>query len=312
MGGREELTWTAEMTLSHLAHGGDRDAAALFERLGLDQERIVDSPATILSPEYRLTRTVFLHLRQQAMDALCELTEASLFVDVPCGLSPRGLRFVRGGRPYLGVDLPPVIQRIEAAALSLLRAEERPFLRYTAADATDPDALLSALTEGPNGGPGAGNGPLCILTEGLLMYLSQAETERFCRGIGRMLSLTDGYWISADPEMPVHMHLLYKAICLDGFSQAARRGIVRKPVPGRQLPARPSEPSPLQIELRGDIREQIERGKAFLSRFGLQAERIPMSALLPEPTLPAGLSPPQAEAVRETLQSTCCYVMTLA
>ena len=309
---RQELTWTAEMTLSHLAHGGDRDAASLFARLGLDEERIVDSPATILSPEYRLARTVFLHVRQQAMDALAALTEASLFVDVPCGLSPRGLRFARAGRPYLGVDLPPVIERIEAAAPSLLREEERPFLRYAAADATDPDALLSALTQSRKGGPAAGNGPLCILTEGLLMYFTQAETERLCQGIGRMLSLTGGYWISADPEMPLQMRLLYKAICLDGFSRAARQGILRKPVPGRQLPARPSEPSPFEIELRGDILEQIERGKAFLSGFGLKAERIPMSVLLLEPALPAGLSQPQAGAVREALENACCWVMTLA
>ncbi len=58
------VSGTAEMTLSHLADAGDEDARALFAALGLKEEEIIDSPATILSPEQRLTRTVFLETRR--------------------------------------------------------------------------------------------------------------------------------------------------------------------------------------------------------------------------------------------------------
>ena len=101
------LIFTAEMTLSHLCSAGDEDARALFRALGLNEDEIPDSPATILSPEQRLTRTVFLETRKCVTDALAELTEASLYADLPCGLSPRALRWARKERNYLGLDLPP-------------------------------------------------------------------------------------------------------------------------------------------------------------------------------------------------------------
>ena len=43
------LISTAEMTLSHLCSAGDEDARALFRALGLNEDEIPDSPATILS-----------------------------------------------------------------------------------------------------------------------------------------------------------------------------------------------------------------------------------------------------------------------
>ena len=165
---------TAEMTLSHLCSAGDEDARALFRALGLNEDEIPDSPATILSPEQRLTRTAFLETRRCVTDALAELTEASLYADLPCGLSPRALRWARKERYYLGLDLPPVVEAIRSATLPLLEEKKRPFVRFAAADATDPDALVRAV--------GTDGGEVCVMTEGLLVYFSQQETRLLCEG----------------------------------------------------------------------------------------------------------------------------------
>ena len=297
------LTWTAEMTLSHLADAGDADARALFDALGLDNEAIIDSPATILSPEYRLARTVFLATRREATDALAALTKASLFVDLPCGFSPRALRYAREGKRCLGLDLPPVVKRIEAAVLPLADADARARIRYASADATDPEALLSAA--------GDGSGELCILTEGLLMYFSEEETRRFLEGVRRLLALRGGCLITADPEMPLHLFLTLRAICGDRLSEVTRAGFRRKPIrSGRQLPAQPRVPSPLQIEVRSDLREQIGRALAFLSQFGLKADRLPLSVFLHEPILPGKLSPAQSAAVYQAMDAVSCWVIS--
>ena len=308
------LTWTAEMTLSHLADAGDKDAIALFERLGLSNEEIIDSPATMLSSEYRLTRTVFLNTRRRAMDAIAAVTGASLFVDLPCGMSPRGIAYAEKGLPYLGVDLPPVIERMEKAAYSLTEKEKRPYIKYAAADATDPDALLDAVAGNAermlNTQGLSGRGELCVITEGLLMYLAEEETGRFCEGIARILSRFGGCWVSADPEMPLQMYLILRAVCGDSFSEVVKKDILRRPVTGRWLPDNPQWKSPLQIELRPDISGQIANGKAYLSQFGLKAERIPLSVFTERPILPEKLTSHQSEAVIDALKKVSCWVMT--
>lgn len=298
------LTWTAEMTLSHLAEAGDADAAALFEGLGLHADDIIDSPSNIVSPEYRLARTVFLNTRCLVTDALAALTKAALFVELPCGLSPRGLRYAREKKPYLGVDLPPVAQRISKVLPPMIDEESRPFVRYKSADATDPDALLSAA--------GEGEGEICIITEGLLMYFPVDETDRFFEGIRRLLDKRGGCLVTADPEMSLHNFLMLRAICGDSFSEVIRKGFQRKPVrTGRTLPERPKEPGPLQIELSGDIKAQIDRAMSFLSQHGLQAYRMPVSVMLQEPVLPGMLTPAQSEAVNEALENVSCWIITL-
>ena len=224
------LSWTSKMTLSHLAAAGDPDASNLFRAMGLDADEIIDSPATILSKEYRLTRTALLNMRYNALNAT--LQDGPTVVDIPCGLSPRGMLCLRNGRSYLGIDLPPVICSLKEK-LPLPDDGEKPsLLRYEAADALDPEALLSAV-EGCDG-------ELHILTEGFLMYLSGEETGRFMEGIARLLSIHGGCFITADPEMSIQNFLTLAAICGDDLPEVIKRGFLRKPVSsGETLPGPP-------------------------------------------------------------------------
>ena len=297
------ISETAEMTLSHLAEAGDVDARALFTALGLNGEEIIGSPETILSPEQRLTRTVFLETRRRATDALAALTGAEQMIDLPCGLSPRALRYAREGKNYIGLDLPPVIERIRSAALPLIPEDRRRFIRFEAADATDPKSLLRAA--------GEEKGKVCVMTEGLLMYFSRQETEGLCEGIRGLLSKRDGCWLTPDPEMPLHIFLTLRAISGERFPAVLEEGFPRKPVPGgRQLPVQPKDPSPLQIEVRRDVKEQIEKAKGFLAERGLKAERMPMTVLLQEPVLPEKLLPSQRGALDEVLEAVSVWVIT--
>ena len=297
------ISWTAEMTLSHLAHTGDADARALFAALELKEEEIIDSPATILSPEQRLTRTVFLETRRRATDALAALTGAELFVDLPCGLSPRALRYAREGKNYLGLDLPPVIERIRSAALPLIPEDRRRFIRFEAVDATVPASLLRAV--------GEDGGEVCVMTEGLLMYFSRQETELFCEGIRRLLSKRGGCWITPDPEMPLQIFLTLRAISGERLPEVLKQGFPRRAVPGgRQLPLRPEDPSPLQVDPGPGVKAKIAKAMDVLAAFGLKAERLPPTALLQEPVLPEKLSPSQREALEEAWRNTGCWIIT--
>ena len=281
------LISTAEMTLSHLCSAGDEDARALFRALGLNEDEIPDSPATILSPEQRLTRT-----------------EASLYADLPCGLSPRALRWARRERYYLGLDLPPVVEAIRSATLPLLEEKKRPFVRFAAADATDPDALVRAV--------GTDGGEVCVMTEGLLVYFSQQETRLLCEGIRRLLVQRGGCWITADPEMHLQIFLTLRAVCGESLSRVLQGGFPRKPVRGgKSLPKRPADESPLQIKPGPDVPARIEQAMDFLNGCGLQAERIPMACLTEAPDFPEILTPVQRDAMNDALEKVSIWVVTL-
>ena len=278
------LISTAEMTLSHLCSAGDEDARALFRALGL--------------------RTAFLETRRCVTDALAELTEASLYADLPCGLSPRALRWARKERYYLGLDLPPVVEAIRSATLPLLEEKKHPFVRFAAADATDPDALVRAV--------GTDGGEVCVMTEGLLVYFSQQETRLLCEGIRRLLVQRGGCWITADPEMHLQIFLTLRAVCGESLSRVLQGGFPRKPVRGgKSLPKRPADESPLQIKPGPDVPARIEQAMDFLNGCGLQAERIPMACLTEAPVFPEILTPVQRDAMSEALEKVSIWVVTL-
>ncbi len=234
---------------------------------------------------------------------MAELTGASLFVDLPCGLSPRALKYARDGKNYLGLDLPLVIERIQASALPLIPEKRRSLVRFAAADATNPEALLRAV--------GTDGGEVCIVTEGLLMYFSRQETELLCEGIRQILAKRGGCWTTADPEMPLQIFLTLKAVSGEQFPEVLRQGFLRRPVPGgRQLPEQPSDPSLLQIQPRSDVKAQIAKAMDFLASCGLKAERMPLSVLLDGPILPDRFSASQCEALDEALRNTGCWIIS--
>ena len=223
---------------------------------------------------------------------------------LPCGLSPRALRWARKERYYLGLDLPPVVEAIRSATLPLLEEKERPFVRFAAADATDPDALVRAV--------GTDGGEVCVMTEGLLVYFSQQETRLLCEGIRRLLVQRGGCWITADPEMHLQIFLTLRAVCGESLSRVLQGGFPRKPVRGgKSLPKRPADESPLQIKPGPDVPARIEQAMDFLNGCGLQAERIPMACLTEAPVFPEILTPVQRDAMNDALEKVSIWVVTL-
>ena len=77
------------------------------------------------------------------------------------------------------------------------------------------------------------------------------------------------------------------------------------------MPVRSSDPCPLQVEVNENIAVQIEKAESFLLRYGLNAERIPMSVLVQEPILPEKLSSQQAKSLNEALDTVSCWVITV-
>ena len=276
---------TAKMTLFQLAANGNRDAAALAKSMGLTLEATQDSANTKASPEQVLGGTIMLEARYRTMACLAEGSGCTL-VDMPCGYTPRAIEFAGKGLPYYGLDLPVVIREASEKIRALIPAEQRDLARFREVDATNYASLEKALEDI--------DGPVCITTEGLLMYFTDAEIHPFLDNIKKLLDTHGGCWITADPEIKPEHDRIRKAIRSDGSEEETRRLLQEK-----------ADVNDLQNAMMvriGHEAEDIRRVQATLSDHGLKAERIRIAGGIAETEAFALLSPDQGKAVLKAVE----------
>ena len=287
---------TARMTLFQLAASGDAHAATLAERMGLTLEETQNSATTKASPEQVLGGTVMLEIRYRTMARLAEETGHTL-VDLPCGYTPRAIEFAGKGLPYYGLDLPVVIQEASEKITALIPPEQRALARFRAVDATNYASLEKALEDI--------DGPVCVNTEGLLMYFTDSEAGSLCDNIRRILEKKGGCWYTADVECSLQYIIVMRALVGDRFMEIMKNS-------ARQV----KDKSDLAIGRNtliaspADMSGSIKNAMAFLARHGLKAERVAVAEHMPALNALNGLSPEQAAAIREGMKQTAFWRIT--
>ena len=98
-------------------------------------------------------------------------------LDLPSGYTARGVKLAKSGINYYGFDLPAVIDAMKPAVNKIIGDNEK--IKYHEVDATNYASLKKGL--------GDAKGELHITTEGLLMYLTQAELETVFGNIRKLL-----------------------------------------------------------------------------------------------------------------------------
>ena len=183
---------TAKATLLQLAQAGHADAAMMAEKLGLDLAGMTYSDER--KKAMGQSNVATLELRYRSMNAFIQATGAKTVVDLPCGYTPRALEDFIADKRYIACDLPAVAEEMGPLVDKMLaeRGQKRD-VAYHGVDGTNYASLRAAL-EGAQG-------PLCITTEGLLMYLTQPELAALKDNIRRILEEFGGVWITQDPEV---------------------------------------------------------------------------------------------------------------
>lgn len=140
--------------------------------------------------------TMIDHLLREALD---EAPETQV-LELAAGLSRRGVAFTaRPGLRYVEVDLPRVIDKkreLLGRTPAGRDALDRPDWRLLAADVTK--ARLSELTA-------SDEGPVFVISEGLLMYLDPASQRDLWRRIAELLGPRGGRYVFdlvPSPEEP--------------------------------------------------------------------------------------------------------------
>ena len=287
---------TAKMTLFQLAANGDRDAAALAKSMGLTLEATQNSANTKASPEQVLGGTIMLEARYRTMACLAEESGYTL-VDMPCGYTPRAIEFARKGLPYYGLDLPVVIREASEKIQALIPADHRELAHFREVDATNYASLEKALKDIDS--------PVCITTEGLLMYFTDSEAGALCNNIRRILEKKGGCWYIADIECSLQYMIVMRALVGDRFMEIMKNATQQT-----------KEKSDVEIGKNAlivspaDMEGSIRKAMIFLAKHGLKAERVNVGENMPKLHSLDRVSPEQAAAVSAGMKHSAFWKIT--
>jgi O-methyltransferase involved in polyketide biosynthesis len=147
-------------------------------------------------------RRTHFELRAQSVDDALHGLGATRVLEIAAGLGFRGLAMAsRGDVFYLDTDLPAIAALKADLVAKLCPGPLTGTCLVRPLDALDPEAFRSAVSEIPPG-------PLAIVHEGLLMYLSDAEKARLAASVRGALLERGGAWVTADVYVRSDTHLV--------------------------------------------------------------------------------------------------------
>jgi anti-anti-sigma factor len=276
---------TAKTTLFQLARQGNPYAIAISEKMGLTEDT-QKSRSFSMGTDEETTFRIILETRYSMMGSLAISSGFPVFVDLPCGYTPRAIEMSEQGIAYFGLDLPPVISEIGSIIPPLVSEKNRNLVRFCPADATNFKSLEKALQDA--------KGNICINTEGLLMYFTDKEMITFLENIAKLLEIHGGCWITADPEIASEHIRIQSAIHPGGTDFDTVHMLSEK-----------SDTGDLKniLQLRyGHEKEDFKKAEAILSEHGLKAERIRIAGHLEKTEVFSTLTSDQKEAVLKAVE----------
>lgn len=285
---------TAKMTVFQLAAAGVGDAASVAEKLNLSFEETQNSATTTVAPEQMTANMILVETRWRTCAAIAEETGCKTLVDLPCGYTPRAKAMAQKGIAYYGLDLPAAIAEAEPAILSLIDEDQRPLVHFCGVDATNGESLKAALKDA--------EGPLCITTEGLLMYFTDSEVGALCDNIRMLLKEHGGCWLTADTEAGMQYILTMQPIAGDRFMEI----MMQSKTTAEDKSDVNVGGNSLNVSPMGDVAENMKNAMKFLAAHGLKAERMILSEHMPEINSLGKVTPDQAEAIRQNMHK-CAY-----
>ena len=183
-----DVSYTAPITLYWLAKAGVPEAVEYVQYI--DAEKIL-KPENISQYE-RVERInkIYQEIRYASLNNFIQTENYTNVMDLGCGVSPRCLYMARKGINYVGTDLSDVVEVLNFYAPNFVKDEMRKYIRFAVADAADHDEMMKAAK--------GFNGKICIVEEGLLMYLSREQQKAMLENIRDILKEHGGAFVTSD------------------------------------------------------------------------------------------------------------------
>lgn len=247
-------------------------------------------------PELALGNAVVVEAKYRTMCRLIEESGMKTNVDLPCGYTPKALHMTELGLRFVGLDLPIVVSEIGPILTSLSSRPE--LLSFHGVDATNSASLKEALQDV--------DGPICLSTEGMMMYFTENELEAVVNGIRELLQIHGGRWICADPEFVLQFYITFKTLLSEGAMEKLLA--TRKSAEGQSNVDRLSNSLILDPN---NVEKSARWTEHFLSKHGLQVERRNVAEYMPELSIYRRLTQEQVSAFKQAMQRCHYWVITL-
>ena len=286
---------TAKMSLFQLAEIGYKDAITISDKLKLTFEKTQKSTSFEGQPEEHLIAMMMMEIRYRTIESMIEKTGYNTIIDLPCGYTPRGINISLKGKKYFGLDLPATIDEFSPVILPLIPEDKKYLVNYYGIDATNYASLEKAL--------GNINEPVCISTEGLLMYFTESEIDILCENIFKILKKNGGCWITADIESAIQYIMTTQSFYKENFLEVMKKKSAKV---AKKADVEIGKNS-LIISPDKNAQENIKKAMIFLAKHGLKAERLNIADYMPEEiTSFSKISKEQAEDLKLKLKN-CAY-----
>ena len=182
------VSYTAPITLYWLAKAGVPEAVEYVQYI--DAEKIL-KPQNISQYE-RIERVnkIYQEIRYASLNEFIESEHYFNVMDLGCGVSPRCMYMANREINYVGTDLKDVVEVLDFYAPNFIKDDRRKYVRFVTADASNRKEMLNAAKNF--------NGKICIVEEGLLMYLSHEQQKVMLESIRDILKNNGGTFVTSD------------------------------------------------------------------------------------------------------------------
>lgn len=256
--------FTAKTAICLMAKAGISDADKILRCLNLEDNQPLKSMS---DSETILGNAILVEAKYRTMCRLIENSGYHTCVDLPCGYTPKALHMSEKNFRFIGLDLPIVVNEFAPIINSISAYPNR--ITFCEVDATNYESLEKALRDIDE--------PLCITTEGMLMYFSDDEVDAVISNIRRLLEIHGGCWITPDPEVKLQFILTFTSV----FGESS----LGKLVTTGNAASKQSDAEILSNSFILDVEnlpESIKAAENLLKVHGLKVERINLAEHMPE------------------------------
>lgn len=284
---------TAKTAICLMSRAGIADADALVRGLELEDNQPLQ---TMSDADTILGNTIVVDAKYRTMCRLIEDCGCRTCVDLPCGYTPKALHLTRKGLRFVGLDLPIVVREVEPIIRSL--GERSELMTFCEVDATNYESLETALRDIDE--------PICISTEGMMMYFTESEVDSVLTNVRKLLEVHGGCWITPDPEFKLQFIGTFRAVF--GENSLDKLAATGKVATKQSNVANLSNSFILDA---ANISESLKTSEALLAKHALKAEKVNLAEHMPELGVYRQLTAQQIRRFKDAMRQCHYRIITL-
>lgn len=182
------VTYTAPVTLYWLSKAKVPEAIEYVQYI--DAEAVVRPDNIKQYERVEKVNKIYQEIRYASLNDYFVSNHYANVIDLGCGVSPRCLYTSKRGINYVGTDLDEVVKVLDYYAPNFLSEDGKNYVRFVVADAADRKAMLNAAK--------GLDGKICIVEEGLLIYLSRDQQRATLKSIRDILKENGGCFLTSN------------------------------------------------------------------------------------------------------------------